>query len=209
MFTIIPGDGTDGTWVGDGTIGVGPGTMDTADGMILSGALAGAGTTGAGMQDGVGPDITGMVVDGTIHIIITMAGITGIMAIQIAGEDITGMLLPIHRTGHTPGIATTIEEIQIPHITEGVQTQLITGEVQIPHITEEATTIVIIPPGETAVTRIIAPAEEAIQILTVLPGIMTAEPAGVPIAMLLKGQAHLQDRTHQAHQAAQGLRAEV
>lgn len=212
MFTIIHGDGTDGTTVGAGTIGVGPVIMAmVADGMILTGAPVGVGTTGVGMQDGAGPDIMAMAVDGTIHTIITMAGTTGIMGIQTAEGGITGMLLQLPQTGHIPGTTITIEEIQILPITEGVQTRLITGEVQIPHTIEEATTIVIILPGETVATQTLPMAivEGSIQILPAPVGITTVEPADVQAVMLLKGQAHLQDRTHQAHQAAQGLRAEV
>lgn len=92
MFTVIHGDGTDGTMVGDGITGVGPDTMDMVDGMILFGVPAGT--------IGVGPDTTDMQ-DGThltmviiiialITIIIT--GIADITTVLIAGEDITGML---------------------------------------------------------------------------------------------------------------------
>ena len=160
MFIITRGDGTDGTTDGDGTTGVGPATTDMEDGMTLSGDQVGDGTTGAGMldgagmPDGAGPDTTGMVADGTIHIIITMA-ITGIITALIAGEDITEMLLQIPQTGHTPGIPKTIEEIQILPIIEEVQTQPITGEAQILHTVEEATTIVIIQAEETAETQIL------------------------------------------------------
>lgn len=160
MFIITHGDGTDGTTDGDGTTGVGPETMDMEDGMTLSGDQAMAGTTGDGMLDGAGPDTTDMVADGTIHIIITMA-ITGIITALIVEEGIIEMLLLVPRTGHTPGIITTIGEIQILPIIEGAQIlpiieiQLIIGEAQIPHTAEEATTIVIIPAGETAETQIL------------------------------------------------------
>jgi len=94
MFTIILGDGTDGTMVGDGIIGVGPDTMDMVDGMILSGDQAMAGTTGDGQditdtEDGT--DLT-MVIIIIAPIIITITGTADITTVPIAGEDITGML---------------------------------------------------------------------------------------------------------------------
>ena len=206
MFTIIHGDGTDGTMVGAGTTGVGPDTTDTADGMTLTGDQAGDGTTGVGRDITDTADGTGLITAIIIApITITITGIADITTVLIAEEDITGMPLRLPGTGHTPGITMTIEEIRILPITEGVQTQLITGEVQIPPTAEEATTIVIILPGETAVTQIMATAEESIQILRAPAGITIVEPADAQTVMPLK----VQGLTHHVPLVVQGLQAEA
>ena len=93
MFTVIHGDGTDGTMVGDGIIGVGPDTMDMVDGMILFGVPDGDGTIGVGPDTTDTPDGTDLTTVIIIALItITITGIADIITALIAGGDITEML---------------------------------------------------------------------------------------------------------------------